>query len=295
MSGTVVSEDYPFDSKFVEVHGSKMHYIESGSGTPILFLHGVPTFSYLWRNIIPHLSTLGRCIAPDLIGFGKSDKPDLDYSLQDHIKYINRFIEKLDLKNIILVLHGFGSIPGFSYAMHHENNCKGIVFYESFLRPIEDESFSLPFQEQMHLLNNNEVNIAEVSTDFVDKVMPQCVGRQLTNRELEFYRGPFLQPGSNKPLLSYLHELPNVSHQTNELISQYSSWLKESKLQKLMLFSIPGFYTTISTVMWAKQYLDNLEIIEIGESLHFAQETNPDFMGESISIWLQGIEQSDNF
>src|SRR3990167_11073136 len=108
-----ISEQMNLPSKFIEVNGSKMHYIEAGEGHPILFLHGIPTSSYLWRNIIPHLSTLGRCIAPDLIGFGKSDKPEINYSLSDHIKYIEGFIEKLGLKQLTLIMHGWGSVIGF--------------------------------------------------------------------------------------------------------------------------------------------------------------------------------------
>ena len=117
--------------KFVEVLGSKMHYLEAGEGEPILFLHGIPMSSYLWRNIIPHLAPLGRCIAPDLIGFGQSAKPDIAYTVRDHIKYIETFIETLGLKHITLVMHGW--ISGwFDYAMRHEANCKGLVFYEAF-------------------------------------------------------------------------------------------------------------------------------------------------------------------
>src|SRR5258707_79307 len=115
-----IPSNFPYTSQYVDVYGSKMHYFEQGEGDPILFLHGIPTSSYLWRNVIPHISTLGRCIAPDLIGMGKSDKPDIEYSLSDHIKYIEKFIDTLKLKNLTLVLHGWGSIIGFNYAIRNE-------------------------------------------------------------------------------------------------------------------------------------------------------------------------------
>ena len=120
-----ISPEFPFESKFLEVKGSRMHYIDVGKGDPILFLHGNPTSSYLWRNIIPHLQKQGRCIAVDLIGMGKSSKPDIDYTFHDHYNYLVEFIEKLDLKNITLVIHDWGSGLGFHYANTHRDNVKG--------------------------------------------------------------------------------------------------------------------------------------------------------------------------
>ena len=126
MTDQDISAAFPFDSKYIEVLGSKMHYIDEGEGDPILLLHGNPTSSYLWRNIIPHLTPKARCIAPDLIGMGKSDKPDIGYRFFDHVEYIEGFIEKMGLKNITLVIHDWGSGLGFHYAMRHEGNIKGI-------------------------------------------------------------------------------------------------------------------------------------------------------------------------
>ena len=125
MTNQEISADFPFESHYVEVLGSKMHYIDEGEGDPILFLHGNPTSSYLWRNIIPHVTSLGRAIAPDLIGMGKSDKPDIEYRFFDHVKYIDDFIEALGLKNITLVIHDWGSGLGFHYAHRNDTNIKG--------------------------------------------------------------------------------------------------------------------------------------------------------------------------
>lgn len=290
-----ISENMPYPSKFVEVYGSKLHYIEDGAGDPILFLHGIPTSSYVWRNIIPHLSSLGRCIAPDLIGFGQSDKPNIEYSITDHIKYIEKFIAELNLKNITLVMHGWGSIIGCHYAMRNEKNCKGLVFYEAFLRSFDGEENSLAFQEQLASLQDME-NASDVVMDgnfFVDKIIPQNVMRQLSEEEMKHYRQPFLQKGASKPILQYLKEIPNGQDKSevNNLILDYSAWLTQSYLHKLLMYSIPGFITTIATIMWAKEHLPNIEIADIGEELHLAQESNPRIMGETISVWLQGIEQ----
>lgn len=292
MENKVVSASNPYTSHYVDVLESKIHYIVEGSGDPILFLHGVPTSSYLWRNVIPHLSSLGRCIAIDLIGFGKSGKPDIEYSITDHIQYIEAFIQSLNLKHITLVMHGWGSIIGFNYAMRNQSNCKGLVFYESYIRPVIQEDFSLTMLEPLNLSEDGIFDIIMNASSFVDKVMPQSMTRHLTDTEMTQYRTPFLPSGSGKPLQKYLQELPLDNNITNQLIDAYSILLQQSKLPKLMIYSIPGFVTSIATVMWAKEHLPNLEIIEIGEALHFAQENDPVMMGESISIWLQALEQT---
>jgi len=294
MVNTRISEKQPYPSKFIEVCGSKMHYVEAGQGDAILFLHGVPTSCYLWRNIIPYLESLGHCIAPDLIGFGYSDKPNITYSVFDHIKYLETLIETLDLKNITFIMHGWGSVIGLDYAMRHEQNCKGLVFYEAFLRTLNGNDISLPLQEQLLALQNIE-NLSELvmnGSAFVDKIIPQHVMRQLTEEEMQNYRKPFMQEGAGKPILQYFKELPKGDGKSkiDKLIADYSNKLSRSPLPKLMLYSVPGFITTIASIMWAKDHLPNLEIVDIGEELHLAQESNPRLIGETISAWLQGIE-----
>lgn len=280
-------------SHYVEVYGSKMHYLEEGGGNPILFLHGIPTSSYLWRNIISHLSSLGRCIALDLIGMGKSDKPNIEYNIHDHIKYVDKFIETLGLKNITLVMHGWGSVIGLDYAMRHEKNCKGLVFYESYLRPFNKEDISLPLQEQILALQDqeNSYDLIMNSSYFVDKVLPQEMLMPLSDQDMVLYREPFLKEGAGKPLHRYLQELPRGDNNSDvdKIIANYSKKLSKSKLPKLMLYSVPGFITTIATAMWAKEHLPNLEIVDVGEELHYAQETNPVLMRESISAWMQAL------
>ena len=292
-----ISSKQTYPSKYVDVLGSKMHFIEAGEGDPILLLHGVPTSGYVWRNVIPHLTALGRCIAPDLIGMGRSDKPDIAYTVFDHIRYIEKFIETLKLKNLVIVMHGWGSVIGFDYAMRHEKNCKGLVFYESFLRSLDNaEEPSLPFQEQIIKLQDEE-SMRELIVDgatFIDKIIPPIVMRHLSEEELENYRQPFVAEGATKPILQYLKELPKTTVNTkiDELIANYTKKLTQSSLPKLMMYSVPGFVTTIATVMWAKEHLPNIEIVDIGEELHLAQESNPELLGETISIWLQEIEQA---
>jgi len=291
-----MSAEFNYPSQYAQVYGSKIHYIEQGSGDPILFLHGIPTSCYLWRNIIPFLAPLGRCIAPDLIGLGRSDVPDISYTIEDHIRYIEEFINTKKLKNITFIMHGWGSLIGFDYAMRHSNNCKGMVFYEAFLRPLQGHDLSLPYQEQLRELQ------AEVDTKgpelnptfFVDKLLPQSMLHHLTLEEMKHYQEPLAKSEAiAKVLRQYWQELPrgDGKGKIDQLIEHYSKKLTQSELPKLLLYSIPGFITTIATVMWAKEHLPNIEVGDLGEELHFAQETRPQLMGELISAWLQAVEQ----
>ena len=136
MTDETISPDMPYPSKHVDVLGSRMHYVESGTGDPVLFLHGNPTSSYLWRNVMPHLTPVARCLAVDLIGMGQSDKPDLEYRFVDHARYVDGFIAALELERLTLVIHDWGSALGFHYARRHEANVKGIAFMEAVVRPL---------------------------------------------------------------------------------------------------------------------------------------------------------------
>jgi haloalkane dehalogenase len=287
--------DVNYSSQYTEVLGSKMHSLEQGSGEPILLLHDIPTSCYVWRKIIPLLAPLGRCIAPDFIGMGRSDKPDIVYTLEDHVRYLEQFIDVRKLKKITLIMHGWGSLIGLDYAMRHPENCKGLVFYEAFLKPLCGADLSLPFQEQRVALKE-ELFIN--GSSFLDKILAQSMLHKLTPEDLKHYYEPFLQHNdSSKELLTalkqYWHELPtgDGNSKVDRFIERYSEKLMQSSLPKLLLYSIPGFITTMATVMWAKENLPCLELGEVGEELHYSQEAQPQLMGELISSWLQAVEQ----
>jgi haloalkane dehalogenase len=290
MTKTTVSAEFNFAPHYAEVLGSKIHYIEAGEGDPILFIHGIPTWSYVWRNIIPALAPYGHCIAPDLIGMGKSDKPDIEYTIFDHIKYIDAFIEQRKLKNVTLVLHGWGSLIGFDYAMRHPKNVKAIAFLEGHIRPaIQKDMVALPVQERSSILNTEDsgYDLIMNSNHYVNKVMPAGAMRKLTDAEMAHYLEPFHASGSNKPIWQYLHDLPLGHKRTPvlDLISNYSEKLQHSKIPKLMLYAMPGFNTSIADIVWAKEHLPNLEVVEIDDALHYAQESRPEEVSAALVDW----------
>lgn len=292
-----ISVEFPYQSKYIPVLGSNMHYVEEGEGDPILFIHGIPTSSYLWRNVIPSLSPLARCIAVDLIGLGKSDKPDIKYRVFDHIKYIEGFIKALKLKNLTLVLHGWGSVIGFDYAMRHEDNVKALAFMESYVRYTSDwNSISLPLLELCALFNEIEQQDDESKEEvsFVSKFMPMAVMRELTQEEIKQYEEPFIEPGSSDPIWQCLRDLPigyQGSSDVRDLINRYSKKLTQSKMPKLMIYAMPGYVTTMETVQWAKNKLPHLKLVDIGEDLSYIPESNPVALGKELAKWYQALAE----
>lgn len=290
-STSEISADFPYESRFVEVHGSNMHYVDEGSGDPILFLHGNPTSSYLWRNVIPHLSSLGRCIAPDLIGMGKSDSPDIAYRFVDHAHYLQKFIETLDLKHITLVIHDWGSALGFHYACEHEDNVKGIVFMEAILMAARRWD-GLPDgmrQFQQRLRTDDGIELVINQNIFIEQVLPSQVLRGLSEAEMAHYRAPFIDPARRKPLLQWPREVPIAGDPADvaTLVTAFNLWLQKSELPKLLLTAQPGSIIGNEMVDWCRDHVKNLAIADCGNGLHFLQEDNLHQVGIEIARWYQ--------
>ncbi len=289
-----ISAEFDYPDQSVDVLGSQLHYVETGEGAPILFLHGIPTWSYMWRNVMPVLHEAGRCIAVDLIGMGRSDKPDIDYTVFDHIDYITEFIDTLGLSDITLVMHGWGSVIGFAYAMSHPEKIKGLAFLEAHIRaPSSHDMLSLPVQELATLLQTDDGGYAAIMEDnyYVNEILPRGILRTLTDAEMAAYQQPFKDVKSRKLIWQYLQDLPKGDQKTavSELIQKYSEFLQQSKLPKLMLFAVPGFITTMDTVVWAKQHLPELSLVDIEDALHYATESNPERIGIEIKHWYSSL------
>ena len=293
MTDEIVSADWPYTSRYLDVLGSRMHYVEAGTGDPVLFLHGNPTSSYLWRNIMPYLTPMARCVAVDLIGMGKSDKPNLDYRFVDHSRYLDRFIEQLGLNRLTLVVHDWGSALGFHYASRHESNVAGIAFMEALVRPLSWEEWphrvrSL-FQQfrapglGWDLIVNKNV--------FVEQVLPGAIQRTLHQEEMDRYREPFLEAGSRKPVWRWPNEIPIEDKPSDmvELVQTYSDWLGRSAVPKLMLYAQPGALMRGRLVEWCRQHIRSLKSIDIGPGLHFVQEDQPHAIGRALREWYEGL------
>jgi haloalkane dehalogenase len=286
-----ISAEFPFESNYVDVLGSKMHYIDEGEGDPILFIHGNPTSSYLWRNIIPYMEPYGRAIAVDLIGMGKSDKPDIDYRFVDHAKYLDGFIEKLGLKNITLVVHDWGSALGFNYAMQHEENVKGIAFMEAFLMPLTWNGFPNIVKETFQNIRTPEIGYDLVVNKniFVEQLLPGAILRNLAEEEMNNYREPYEMAESRIPVWVWPNEIPIDGNpaDVHNIVTDYSQWLQETELPKLLFYASPGGLINASIVDWSKANLKNLETVDLGQGLHYLQEDHPHAIGKTLSNWIQ--------
>ncbi len=292
-----ISPDYPFAPRYVEVLGARMHYVEAGAGEPILLLHGNPTWSYIWRNIIPHVTSLGRCIAPDLVGYGRSDKPPLEYRWADHVRYLDAFIEVMGLKQVVLVLHDHGSGLGFHYARRHETNVRAIAFFEAIIRPFPWEHFSTPeFRSVFRAFRTGGVGgigwqLLVDHNVFIEELLPQAAMRELSEEELDYYREPFTRPASRLPIWQFARETPIGGEPPDvwQAASSYSRWLQQSPVPKLMLVAEPGALLTAEHVAWATQSIHNLTTVNIGPGLHFLQESTPHQIGREVARWLAGL------
>ncbi len=288
-----ISSEFPFESKYIDILGHNMHYIEEGNGDPILFLHGNPTSSYLWRNIIPHVSALGRAIAPDLIGMGKSEKIDSDYRFFDHYEYVQAFIEKMDLKNITLVIHDWGSGLGFHYAHTHPENIKGIAFMEAIIAPMRWEQFPGGFKIGFKLMRTPYIGwfMINVMNVFLKQIMPQAIVRKLTIEEKKFYEAAFPTIHTRKPIRQWPREIPIEGKPTDvyEAVKAYNQWLKESSIPKLLFYAKPGGLISKDLAERLTQSIPNMQSVFIGEGLHYLQEDHPHKIGEALAQWYQNL------
>ncbi|MDA1093617.1 MAG: haloalkane dehalogenase [Acidobacteria bacterium] len=288
-----ISADMPYASQFVEVLGSQMHYVEAGAGDPVLFLHGNPTSSYLWRNVMPHLVPNARCIAVDLIGMGQSDKPDIDYRLVDHVRYVDAFIEALGLERVTLVIHDWGSALGFHYARRHETNVKGVAFMEAVVRPMVWDEWPGSVRALFKQFRTPEVGWELIVNQhmFVERVLPGAIQRDLTPAEMDTYRAPYLDPQTRKPLWRWPNEIPLDGEPADvvELVQAYADWLQSSTVPKLLLYATPGAILRADMVTWCQTHINALTSVDIGPGLHFVQEDQPHAIGRALRDWYQTL------
>ena len=282
--------------KEVIVKGKAMSYVEMGEGDPIIFQHGNPTSSYLWRNIMPHLQGQGRCIAIDLIGMGDSEKldnPDASsYTFVQHREYLDGALEALGVeRDVTLVIHDWGSALGFDWANRHRSAVKGIAYMEGIVRPVTwDEwpeaargifqGFRSTSGEEMVLDNNT----------FVERVLPGSILRDLSEEEMAVYRRPFQNSGEDRrPTLTWPRQIPIDGTPANvvEIVQAYADWLAEADLPKLFINAEPGAILTGEQREFCRSWPNQTEVTVSGN--HFLQEDSPHEIGQAIAKWRKTI------
>lgn len=286
------------EKKFETVNGRRMAYVEMGdpAGDPIVFLHGNPTSSYLWRNVMPHMTDLGRCIAPDLIGMGDSEKlpgsgPD-SYHFAEHADYLFKLLDQIGVhRNVTLVIHDWGSALGFYWANMHRDAVRGIAYMEALVRPMSwtewPDAATPPFQamrspagEEMVLEKNF----------FIEKILPASIIRKLADDEMAEYRRPFLAPGEERrPTLSWPRNIPldGTPPDVTAIIADYAAWLEAAEVPKLFIDAAPGIILTGAQREYCRSWPNQSEVAVKG--LHFIQEDSPNEIGQAIAGWLKAI------
>ena len=280
----------------IPVLDSTMSYVEAGaSGPTVLFLHGNPTSSYIWRNIIRHIAPFGRCIAPDLIGYGQSGKPDIDYRFFDHVRYLDAFLDALDIREMVVVAQDWGTALAFHLAARRPRNILGLAFME-FIRPFERwEDFHQRPQARelfkaLRMPGAGEKLVLEDNV-FVEKVLPASVLRTMSEEEMAAYQAPFPTPQSRKPVLRLPRELP-IEGQPADVaaISAHDHRaLRLSTYPKLLFAGDPGALISPQAAREFAAGLKNCEFINLGPGAHYLQEDHADAIGGTIAKWLPDV------
>jgi haloalkane dehalogenase len=289
-----ISDQYPYEKQFKTIHGKKMAYMEHGEGDPIVFLHGNPTSSYLWRNIMPHLEGKGRLIAPDLIGMGDSEKLDdsgpESYTYVEHRKYLFSLLEELGVKeNVTLVIHDWGSGLGFHWAHQNPDAIKGIAFMEAIVAPVPSwDAFPQDFQATFQAFRSDAGEEMVLNKNiFVEGVLPASILRDLNDAEMAEYRRPFLEAGEGRrPTLTWPRQIPIAGEPADvvQIVSDYSAWLSQCDVPKLFVNAEPGGLIAGPVRDFVRSWPKITEITVPG--IHFIQEDSPDLIGEAIVDWI---------
>ncbi|MEN6609346.1 MAG: haloalkane dehalogenase [Methanoregulaceae archaeon] len=301
-SQQTISADFPYESKYISVNNTRIHYVEAGTGDPpVLLLHGIPTHTYLWRNVIPHISPFARTIAVDLIGFGKSDKPtNIEYDLPMYTRFLECVIEALDLKNVTIAGLDLGLIVGLNYAMRNEENIRGLVLSEGFFQPMDIAYKNLPFMNRLSLRLMKIQRLAEHmivhnGEKMVEQMISTATVRKLTTEEITRYQIPLRDEAVRRKV--WLEGIgPTIIKPESEqpgdlidLINQYSEKLSKSPVPKLLLYADPGMVISKKTAEYARKVIPNLELKYIGTGKHFLPEDQPVNIGHAIADFYRGL------
>ena len=284
----------PHPRRRTPVLDTQMSYVDTGTGRPVVFLHGNPTSSYLWRNIVTHVRDAARCLAPDLAGMGRSGRaPSGSYRFVDHSRYLDAWFDAVGLEEkVILVGHDWGSALAFHWANRHRDRIAGVVYMEAIVQSLTWDQWPSAASRifQGFRSGSGESMILENNL-FVERVLPGSIIRDLTEQEMDVYRSPFLETGeSRRPTLTWPREIPLDGQPADvvSIVDEYSAWLSGSQVPKLFVNAEPGAILTGSQRDFCRTWPNQTEVTVKG--VHFVQEDSPDEIGDAIIRWIGGLD-----
>jgi haloalkane dehalogenase len=288
MAETISAQDL-YTRRRMPVLDSEMAYVDVGRGDPIVFLHGNPTSSYLWRNVIPHLEPHARCLAPDLIGMGQSGKAAGGaYRFVDHARYLDAWLDAVNLgERVTFVIHDWGSALGFHWARRHPDRVAGLAYMEAIVMPVTWEQW--PPRRAFERLRSPEGETLVLEQNyFVDRILANSVLRGLTDEEMAVYRQPYAEPGeSRRPTLTWPREIPIAGEPADvvAIVREYGEWLASSPVPKLFINVDPGAILVGDQREVCRTWPNQREVTVAGS--HFVQEDSPHAIGEAIAAWYR--------
>jgi haloalkane dehalogenase len=292
MSQAIAAAD-PHPRRRVRVLDTEMAYVDTGPGEPVVFLHGNPTSSYLWRNVISPIARFARCLAPDLVGMGDSGKaPSGSYRFVDHARYLDAWFEALGLtRGVTLVMHDWGSALGFHWAHRHRGRVRGLVYMEALVRPVTWEEWPEAARKIFQAMRSSagEEMLLQKNV-FVERILPASVLRGLGEAEMAVYRRPYLEAGeSRRPTLSWPREIPIAGEPADvvAIVDAYARWLATSEVPKLFVNADPGVILTGPPREFCRRWPNQEEITVRGS--HFIQEDSPREIGEAVARFVSRL------
>jgi len=288
-----ISAADPYPRRRVAALDTEMAYVDVGVGDPVVFLHGNPTSSYLWRNVIPHVEAVGRCLAPDLVGMGDSGRaPGGSYRFVDHARYLDAWFEALvPARPVTLVVHDWGSALGFDWARRHPARVRGVVYMEALVRPVTWDEWPEPARKIFQAMRSpgGEEMVLQKNV-FVERILPASVLRGLTEAEMTVYRRPFLEPGeSRRPTLTWPRQIPIDGEPADvvAIVDGYARWLATNDRPKLFINADPGVILAGAQRDFCRAWPNQRQVTVKGS--HFLQEDSPAEIGEAIATFLKGL------
>jgi len=291
-AGAAISAVDRHPRRRAHVLDTEIAYVDTGRGDPVVFLHGNPTSSYLWRNVIPLVEPEARCLAPDLVGMGDSGKaPGGSYRFVDHARYLDAWLDGLGRERLVLVMHDWGSALGFHWARRHPERVRGLVYMEALVRPLVWDEWPEVARKVFQAMRSpaGEEMVLQKNV-FVERILPLSVLRGLTEEEMAVYRRPYLEPGeSRRPTLTWPREIP-IGGEPSDVVAiaqEYSTWLARSDVPKLFVNAEPGTILTGAQREFCRRWPNQEEVTVKGA--HFIQEDSPREIGQAIAAFVRRL------